>query len=131
MKICIYGPGAIGGLFAARLASSGANVNAIARGATLDAVKREGLTLIEQIDGLERRRRFAVNATSDPVEIEIDGVDERYTSSATWACEAKDASGILPVLKWCGVDIAIHGRSLIAAILPEFAAPVERLAVAA
>ena len=69
MKICIYGPGAIGGLFAARLASSGANVNAIARGATLDAVKREGLTLIEQIDGLERRRRFAVNATSDPASL--------------------------------------------------------------
>ena len=82
-------------------------------------------------DGAHHAGQGFLNATSDPVEIEIDGVDERYTSSATWACEAKDASGILPVLKWCGVDIAIHGRSLIAAILPEFAAPVERLAVAA
>lgn len=66
MKICIYGLGAIGGLFAARLAASGINVSAIARGATLDAINRDGLTLIEQADASEQRRRFPVNATSDP-----------------------------------------------------------------
>ncbi|MEI6113127.1 MAG: 2-dehydropantoate 2-reductase [Burkholderiales bacterium] len=66
MKICIYGLGAIGGLFAARLARAGINVSAIARGATLDAVNRDGLTLIEQADGNERRLRVPVNATPDP-----------------------------------------------------------------
>lgn len=66
MKICIYGLGAIGGLFAARLAASGVNVSAIARGATLDVVNRDGITLLERVDGSERRRRFPLNATSDP-----------------------------------------------------------------
>ena len=57
MKICVYGLGAIGGFFAARLAGSGVDVSAIARGATLEAVNRDGLTLIEQVDGGERSRR--------------------------------------------------------------------------
>ena len=46
-KICIYGLGAIGGLLAARLASSGAKVSAVARGRTLEAVRRDGLVLTE------------------------------------------------------------------------------------
>ena len=66
MKICIYGLGAIGGLFAARLAGSGVKVSAVARGATLDAINRDGITLIEQVNGSERRRQFPLNATSDP-----------------------------------------------------------------
>ena len=69
MKICVYGLGAIGGFFAARLAGSGVDVSAIARGATLEAVNRDGLTLIEQVDGGERSRRFHLNATSDPASL--------------------------------------------------------------
>lgn len=45
-----------------------------------------------------------------------------FQSTPTWVYEEKDASGILPVLKWCGTNVAIHGRSMISAILPEFAA---------
>lgn len=44
-KICIYGIGAIGGLLAARLALSGQPVTGIARGAQLDAIRRNGLNL--------------------------------------------------------------------------------------
>jgi len=44
-KICIYGVGAIGGLLAGRLALSGRPVTGIARGAQLDAIRRNGLTL--------------------------------------------------------------------------------------
>ncbi len=47
MRICIVGLGAIGGLFAARLAAAGHEVVALARGATLEAVRRDGLRLIE------------------------------------------------------------------------------------
>ena len=47
MRIAIVGLGAIGGFFAARLAASGAQVCALARGATLAAVRRNGLQLIE------------------------------------------------------------------------------------
>lgn len=45
MKICIYGAGAVGGHFAARLGQTNAEVSVIARGAYLDAIKRDGITL--------------------------------------------------------------------------------------
>ena len=45
MKVCIAGLGAIGGLFAARLAAAGHEVSALARGATLAAVRERGLAL--------------------------------------------------------------------------------------
>ncbi len=45
MKVCIYGAGAIGGWIGARLARQGAQVGAVARGATLTALKNKGLRL--------------------------------------------------------------------------------------
>lgn len=45
MKVCIYGAGAIGGWIGARLARQGAQVSAVARGATLAALKEKGLRL--------------------------------------------------------------------------------------
>jgi 2-dehydropantoate 2-reductase len=66
MKFCIVGLGAIGGLFAARLATAGHEVSALARGATLEAVRRDGLTLVEGAPGNEQRQRFAIRASDDP-----------------------------------------------------------------
>ena len=48
MKICIYGLGAIGGLLAARLADSDAEVTGIARGETLAAVQARGITIVSE-----------------------------------------------------------------------------------
>ena len=45
MKICVYGAGAIGGNFAARLADAGNEVSVVARGAHLEAIRAKGLTL--------------------------------------------------------------------------------------
>ena len=45
MKVCIYGAGAIGGWIGHGLASSGATVSAVARGATLLALHQHGLRL--------------------------------------------------------------------------------------
>ena len=45
MKIAIVGLGAVGGLIAARLATAGHEVGALARGATLAAVRAQGLRL--------------------------------------------------------------------------------------
>ncbi|MDO8449546.1 MAG: 2-dehydropantoate 2-reductase [Rhodoferax sp.] len=42
-KVCIYGAGAIGGWIGVRLAGAGCRVSVVARGATLDALKRHGL----------------------------------------------------------------------------------------
>lgn len=52
-KICVYGVGAIGGLIAARLALAGFSVTGIARGAQLDAIRRDGLILLA--DGATHR----------------------------------------------------------------------------
>jgi len=46
MKICVIGGGgAIGGYLAAKLARAGNQVTVVARGATLEAIQRNGLTL--------------------------------------------------------------------------------------
>jgi 2-dehydropantoate 2-reductase len=45
MRICIFGLGAVGGHFAARLAAAGHEVSAVARGETLAAVRARGLEL--------------------------------------------------------------------------------------
>jgi 2-dehydropantoate 2-reductase len=48
MKICVVGAGAIGGMLAVKLALTGHDVTVILRGVNLEAVKQNGLTLIEE-----------------------------------------------------------------------------------
>jgi 2-dehydropantoate 2-reductase len=50
VKITVLGAGAVGGMIAARLAAAGETVSLIARGATLEAILRDGLVL-EDTDG--------------------------------------------------------------------------------
>ncbi len=69
MKICIYGLGAIGGLVAARLAHSGEHVCAVARGVTLDAVRRDGLRLIERDGDGARHTRVEIEASDRPADL--------------------------------------------------------------
>lgn len=45
--VCIFGVGAIGGYVGARLAQSGVKVTGICRGAQLETIRNQGLTLIE------------------------------------------------------------------------------------
>ena len=65
MKFVIYGVGAIGGVIAAKLALSGAEVVGIARGPQLAAIRDNGL-LLRTPDG-EARARFG--AAGDPDEL--------------------------------------------------------------
>jgi len=46
-KVCIVGAGAVGGLLAAKLAQAGATVSVLARGAHLERITADGLTLVE------------------------------------------------------------------------------------
>ncbi|SAK58250.1 2-dehydropantoate 2-reductase [Caballeronia hypogeia] len=48
MKVCIYGAGAIGGWIGVKLAQAGCDVSVVARGATLDVLKTQGLRLVEK-----------------------------------------------------------------------------------
>ncbi len=61
MKIAVVGLGAVGGLLAAKLAAAGHEVSALARGATLAAVRERGLRLV--MGGQETVARIA--ATDD------------------------------------------------------------------
>ena len=65
MKICIYGAGAIGVFLGARLGATGQLVSAVARGATLAALRAHGLRL----ELAERVVQAPVNATDDPREL--------------------------------------------------------------
>ena len=60
MKFCIYGAGAIGGYLAVQLALSGQQVCVVARGAHLDAIQKNGLTL--KIHGREKVVRVAADS---------------------------------------------------------------------
>lgn len=65
MKICIVGLGAIGGLFAARLARAGFKVSAVARGGTLEAVRRNGLALVETSSQRDDPSWFPITVSAD------------------------------------------------------------------
>src|ERR687891_228062 len=65
MKICVYGAGAIGGLMAAWLARSGHDVSVVARGAQLEAVRRDGL----RVRSKGKSESFRVKAESEPARI--------------------------------------------------------------
>ena len=58
MRICVVGAGAIGGMLGVKLALSGHDVTLILRGANLEAVRQNGMKLIEE-DGKELLARPA------------------------------------------------------------------------
>lgn len=95
MKICIYGLGAIGGLIAARLAASGQPVSAIARGATLEAVRRDGLRLQEGPAQAPTETRHAITVTDSPAEL---GVQDVVVVSVKTTALAAIADSIGPLI---------------------------------
>ncbi len=62
MKVCVFGAGAVGGHVAGRLAKGGAEVSVVTRGAQLQAIRDNGLTVLAA-DGEIRAR---VAASDDP-----------------------------------------------------------------
>jgi 2-dehydropantoate 2-reductase len=88
MRIAVLGAGAVGGYFGARLAQGGAELVVIARGAHLDAIRREGL----------RVTSVAGDAVVHPVQCadDPDGlppVDVLLLGVKAW--QVADAAGIL------------------------------------
>jgi 2-dehydropantoate 2-reductase len=66
-KVCIYGAGAIGGWIGVRLAGAGCQVSVVARGATLDALKRHGL----RCQHGQVETTVTVQASADPTELGV------------------------------------------------------------
>lgn len=65
MKICIYGAGAIGGYLGVMLKRGGQDVSLVARGAQLEAIRANGLTLLHKDGTLTER----MPASRDPREL--------------------------------------------------------------
>jgi 2-dehydropantoate 2-reductase len=87
----VYGAGAIGGVVAARLAASGADVVAIARGAHKDAIVRNGALRVRTPDGESEVKLRAVGA---PAELEW-----RTGSAVLLATKTQDGDGALRELR--------------------------------
>lgn len=69
-RICIVGAGAIGGYFAARLAQAGNEVSALARGKTLDALRRHGM----RFEAAEERIAPMIKASDQTSELGVQDI---------------------------------------------------------
>jgi 2-dehydropantoate 2-reductase len=93
MKTCIYGAGAIGGWIGARLALyGGAQVSAVARGATLAALREHGWRLRQGGDLLQA----AAHASDEPAEL---GPQDLIVVAVKGPAMAEVARRIGPLLK--------------------------------
>jgi 2-dehydropantoate 2-reductase len=103
MKICVYGAGAIGGLIAAWLARSGHEVSVVARGAQLDAIRRDGLR-VRSKDGTDS---FRIKAEAEPAKL---GAQD-YVLVAVKAQSLTDVAETIPPLlgKDTSVVTAMNG----------------------
>ena len=91
MKIAVVGLGAVGGLMAARLALAGHSVSAVARGATLAAVRQHGLRLrVGEHETVVRIRVDDDAAALGPQDLVIVAVKGQSFAEA--------ASGVQPLL---------------------------------
>src|SRR4051812_27575578 len=89
VRFVIIGAGAVGGVVAGRLAGSGADVVLVARGAHLEAIRRDGL-LLREADGDSRHRLSAHPAPA--------GVDWRPGDVAVLAVKSNDTRSVLEQL---------------------------------
>ncbi len=92
MKIAIMGSGGVGGYFGARLAEAGDDVAFIARGAHLEAIRRDGLRVLSPLGDVHIR---PAAATDDPAE--IGPVDVVLFAVKLWDTEAA-AAAVRPLL---------------------------------
>jgi len=88
LKIAIYGAGAIGGYLGVSLSLAGHDVSLIARGAHLEAMRKNGLKLL--IDGEERIAKDCF-CTDDPEEVG----EQDYVIIGLKSHQAYDAAGRL------------------------------------
>ncbi|KAA1013640.1 2-dehydropantoate 2-reductase [Paraburkholderia panacisoli] len=91
MKVVIYGAGAIGGWIGVKLAQAGHPVGVVARGATLSALREQGLRLIE--GGLTHAVK--VDASDQPADL---GAQDLVVVAVKGPAMASVAAQIAPLL---------------------------------
>jgi len=99
MRYVIYGTGAIGGILGARLLAAGHRVVFIARGNTLEVLRRDGLRL--RSPGADHT--VAVDAVEDPAAVGIAADDV-----VIMATKSQDAPGAITALAGCApADVVV------------------------
>ncbi len=91
MKVCIYGAGAIGGWLGVKLAQAGSDVSVVARGATLEALRAQGLRLQQGNETLTAQ----VRASAAPADL---GVQDLVVVAVKAPAMAEVAKSIRPLL---------------------------------
>src|SRR6185437_6567471 len=107
MRFVIYGAGAIGGVIAARLAQSGADVLAIARGPHLDAIRARGLTLEAPGETLTQRIAVAGHPSEiafGPDDVVLLTMKTQHTEAALEDLRAAAGEDVPVVCAQNGVD---------------------------
>ena len=97
MKVCAYGAGAIGGFIGTRLGAAGHTLSAVARGATLAALRQHGLRLVQAGETIVA----PVHAEEDPARL---GPQELVIIAVKGPALAAVAARIAPLL---GVDTMV------------------------
>ena len=94
MKVCIYGAGAIGGWLGVHLAQAGHEVSVVARGATLEALQKQGLECVQN-QAPQSRLQARVNASAHPKDL---GPQDWVIVAVKAPAMAEVAQGIAPLL---------------------------------
>ena len=94
MKVCIYGAGAIGGWIGVHLAQTGHEVSVVARGATLEALQKNGLQCV-QTQAAESRLKADVKVSANPADL---GPQDLVIVAVKAPAMADVAQGIAPLL---------------------------------
>lgn len=89
MRITVMGPGGVGGYFGARLAAAGNEVTFVARGAHLEAMKKNGLRLDSEIGPLHL----------NPVEVVADAADIPVADAVIFAVKLRDTESAAESLR--------------------------------
>ena len=99
-RYVIYGAGAIGGVVGARLHESGHEVGLIARGPHLEAIRRDGLTLVTPTERITQR----IPAAADAAQL---GLGSRPGDVVLLAVKSQDTVGALLAIRATGADVPI------------------------
>ncbi len=133
MRIAVMAAGAVGGYFGARLAAAGAEVHFIARGAHLEALRRDGLRIESPLGDLHLAeiRAHSDAAAIGPVDVVLFAVKLWDSEASAVACRPLigpetavialqngigGAARIAPVI---GAGHAVDGAAYIASVLAE------------
>ena len=100
MKVCIVGAGGIGATLGGRLAARGHAVSLVARGAHLQALRANGLTLVDHVNG--GRATHALPASDDPADL------ARTQGTADLVIVGLKAHSIAPMLPKLTPLLAAH-----------------------